>query len=63
MCVCKLFPLCLTFWSQWTVTLQAPLFMGFSRQEFWNGLLYSPPGDLSDPGFKPKSFKSPELAS
>ena len=37
----------------WTIAHQAPLYMGFSRQEYWSGLL--PPGDLSDPGFKPVS--------
>ena len=34
----------------WTVAQQAPLSMGFSRQEYWSGLLCSPPGDLSNPG-------------
>ena len=41
---------------------QAPLSMGFSRQEYWNGLPFPPPGDLPDPGIKPKSLVSPELA-
>ena len=44
-----------------TVASQAPLFMGFSRQEYWNGLLYPPPGDLPDPGIKPTSPSSPAL--
>ena len=34
---------------------QAPLFMGFLRQEDWSGLPFSPPGDLPDPGIEPKS--------
>ena len=34
---------------------QAPLFMGFSRQEYWNGLPCTPPGDLPDPGIEPTS--------
>ena len=34
---------------------QAPLFMEFSRQEYWSGLPYPSPGDLSDPGIKPRS--------
>ena len=34
----------------WTFTLQAPPSMGFSRQKYWSGLLYPPPGDLPDPG-------------
>ena len=35
-----------------TVAHQAPLFMGFSRQEYWSGLPFLPPGDLSDPGIE-----------
>ena len=34
---------------------QAPLFMGFSRQEYWSGLPCPPPGDLPDPGIEPVS--------
>ena len=37
----------------WTVACQAPQSMGFSRQEYWSGLPYLPPGDLPDPGIKP----------
>ena len=36
-----------------TVTHQAPLFMGFSRQKYWSGLPWPPPGDLPNPGIKP----------
>jgi len=36
--------------------------MGFPRQEYWNGLPCSPPGDLPDPGIKPESFLSSALA-
>ena len=43
-----------------TVALQAPLSMGFSRQEYWIGLPYAPPGDLPDPGIEPPSM-SPAL--
>ena len=39
----------------WTVAFQAPLFMGFSRQEYWSGLPFPPAGDLPDPGIKPTS--------
>ena len=39
----------------WTVACQAPLSMGFSRQEYWNGLPFPSPGDLPDPGVKPGS--------
>ena len=41
--------------SPWTVACQAPLSMGFSRQEYWNGLPCPPPGDLPNPGIKPRS--------
>ena len=39
----------------WTVAHQAPLSMGFSRQEYWSGLLWPPPGYLPDPGIEPES--------
>ena len=39
----------------WTGTHQAPLSMGFSRQEYWSGLPFSSPGDLPDSGIKPRS--------
>ena len=39
----------------WTVGHQAPLSMGFPRQEYWSGLPFSSPGDLPDPGIKPGS--------
>ena len=41
---------------------QAPLSMGFSRQEYWSGLLCPPPGDLPKPGIEPGSPMSPALA-
>ena len=47
----------------WTVARQAPLFMGFSRQECQSGLPCPPPADLPDPGIKPMSITSPALAS
>ena len=40
------------FATPWTVARQAPLSMGFSRQEYWSGLPCPPPGDLPDPGDK-----------
>ena len=43
------------------VARQAPLSMGFSRQEHWSGLLFPSPGDLPDPGIEPVSPVSPEL--
>ncbi|XP_055406656.1 arfaptin-1 isoform X11 [Bubalus kerabau] len=41
--------------TPWTVTLQAAQSMGFSRQEYWSGLPFLSPGDLPDPGMKPRS--------
>ena len=38
---------------------QAPLSMGFSRQEYWSGLLCPPPGDLPDPGIELEFLMSP----
>ena len=49
----------LSFPTPWTVACQAPLSMGFPRQEYWSGLPFPPPGDLSDPGIK---TLSPALA-
>ena len=41
--------------TPWTVAYQAPLSMGFSRQEYWIGLPIPSPGDLPDPGIEPRS--------
>ena len=49
----RLFP------TPWTVAYQAPLSMGFSRQEYWSGLAFPPPGDLPDPGIELASLMSP----
>ena len=46
----------------WTVAHQAPLSMEFSRQEYWSGLPFPPPGDLPDQEIKPVSLTSPALA-
>ena len=46
----------------WTVACQAPLSMGFSRQEYWSGLPFPPPGHLPDPGVEPTSYVSLALA-
>ena len=40
---------------QWTVAYQAPLSMGFSRQEYWSGLPFPSPGDLPGPGIEPRT--------
>ena len=45
----------------WTVAHQAPLSMGFSRQEYWSGLPCPPPGDLPDSGMEPLSPVTPAL--
>ena len=39
--------------TPWTVAHQAPLSVGFSRQEYWSGLPFLSPGDLPDPGIEP----------
>ena len=49
------------FATPWTVARQAPLSMGFYRQEYWSGLLFSFPGDLPDPGIKSEFPVSPAL--
>ena len=48
--------------TPWTVTLQAPLSMEFSRQEYWSQLPFSSPGDLPNPETEPASLTSPALA-
>ena len=44
-----------SFVTPWTVALQAPLSVGFSRQEYWSGLPFLFPGDLPDLGVEPAS--------
>ena len=46
---------CPTLATPWTVARQAPLSMGFSRQEYWSGLPFPSPGDLPNPGIEPVS--------
>ena len=43
-----------SFVTPWTVTHQAPLSLGFPRQEYWSGLPFPYPGDLPDPGIEPR---------
>ena len=45
------------------ITHQAPLSIGFSRQEYWSGLPCSPLGHLPNPGVKPMTLASPALAA
>ena len=47
------------FASLWTIACQAPLSMGFSREEYWSGLPCPPLGNLPDPGIEPMSLMSP----
>ena len=44
-----------SFLTLWTVAHQAPLSMGFSRQEYWSGLPFPSPGNLPNPGMEPVS--------
>ena len=46
---------CPTLATPWTVACQAPLSMGFPRQEYWSELPFPPPGNLPNPGIKPGS--------
>ena len=49
------------FGTLWTVAREAPLSLGFSRQEYWSGLPCPPPEDLPDPGIEPTSSVAPAL--
>ena len=55
-CIIRLFA------TPWTVAHQAPLSLGFPRQEYCSGLPFPFPGDLPEPGIKPMSLMSPALA-
>ena len=59
MCVCSVISDSL---NPWIVARHVPLSMRFSRQEYWRGLPFPPPGDLPDPGVEPMSPMSPVLA-
>ena len=61
-CVLSLFSHAQLFETQWTVACQAPLSMGFSRQEYWSGLPCPSSGDLPYPGIETMSPVSPALA-
>ena len=60
-CLLSLFSRVQLFAILWTVARQAPLSMGFSRQDYWSGLPCPPPGDPPDPGIKPASPAAPAL--
>ena len=70
-CVCVCVCACACAWSVSHVTLfvtpytaarQAPLSLGFPKQEYWSGLPFPPPGNLPNPGIKPTSLAPPALA-
>ena len=50
------------FETPWTLVCQAPLSMGFPRQEYWSGLPFPTPGDLPDPRIESASLASSTLA-
>ena len=50
------------FVTPWTTALQAPLSVGFSRQEYWSGLPFPTPGDLPNSGIEPASLAFPVMA-
>ena len=54
-CCCLVAKSCLNLATAWTVTHQAPLFMGFAKQEYWSGLPLLSPRDRPDPGIEPVS--------
>ena len=63
LCACAHSLNCVRFFvTLWTVALQAPLSMEFSRQEYWIRLPFPPPGDLPNPEIEPVSLVSPALA-
>ena len=60
-CVLSCFSHVWLFATLWTTACQAPLSMGFSRQEYWSELPFSPSRNLPNQGIKPVSLMSPEL--
>ena len=63
LCMLSCFSHVQVFVTLWTIACQAPLFMGFSRQEYWSALPFPPPLDLPDPGIEPLSPVSSALTS
>ena len=61
-CVLNRFSHTPLFVTSWTVAHQAPLSMGFSRQEYWSALPCPPPGEFPNLGMEPVSLMSPSLA-
>ena len=54
--MCLVAQSCSTLCNPWTGACQAPLFMEFSRQEYWSRLPFPSPGDLPKPGIEPRSL-------
>ena len=50
------------FETTWTVSSQAPIFMGLAQQEYLSGLSFPTPGDLPGPGMEPASSEAPASA-
>ena len=50
------------FAALWTIARQPPLSLGLSRQEYWDGLPFLPPGDLPNPGIQPASLQFSSVA-
>ena len=61
-CVLSRFSHVRLFETPWTKAHQAPLYMGFSSQEYWSGLPCPSAGELPDPGIEPTSLTFPALA-
>ena len=61
-CMLRCFSHVRLFVTPWAVDRQCPLSVGFSRQEYWSGLPFPPPGDLPDLGMEPTSLRSSALA-
>ena len=61
LCVLSRFSCVRHFVTLWTIACQAPLSIGFSRQEYWSGLPLPSAEDLPDPEIKPTSLESPAL--
>ena len=50
------------FETPWTIALQVPMSIEFSRREYWSGLPFPAPGNLPNPGIEPMSLASPAVA-
>ena len=61
-CMLSCFSCVQLYVTLWTLALQVPLSMGFSKQEYWRGFPCSLPGDLSNQGIEPGSLMFPVLA-